>query len=293
MNAPIKIDTRGAGMTAKYVTVAVSAILVLAFTGFSSTGAKAGSMGPRCWIDFPLDGSTLDAATSYQIVAHSASPDTVSQTEFSINDKALGSISNQGGSLAVGRQPWQPGAAGQFTVQVRCRDGKGNWGDYASAKVTVTGAGPRLIVPGLQPPRLTLPSPGQAGTSFSDLNFSTEHIYYRGTGCGPKQVTLQVIITDQAGIDNVAIYFRLADQASQKTTDWSSLPMQVAAGRNTGETYCSTTINSESNIPSFSIYTSAWLQFYFKATNKAGVETNSGTYYQDVTLSGCTGNQVR
>jgi hypothetical protein len=284
-----------AGMTARFTMVIVQVILILVLTiaGFSDSAAGVNNTVSRCWIDFPLDGSTLDAATSYQIVAHSASPDLVSQTEFTVNDKALGMISNQGGNLVVSRQTWQPGTAGQFIVKARCQDGKGKWGDYALAKVTVTGSGSRLIVPGLQLPRIVLPPSGQTGTSFSEMALSTDHFYYRATACGPKQVTVRVKVADQTGIANTAIWFRLADQGSQKATEWTSLPMQGTTGGNAGETYWSLGLSSENDIPGFSTYSNAWFQFYFKAKNKEGVETNSEIYYQRVTLSACSGNLVR
>jgi hypothetical protein len=284
-----------AGKTARFTTVVVPAILilVLAIAGFSDSAAGANNTVPRCWIDFPLDGSTLDTATSYQIVVHSASPDTVSQTEFSINDKSTGTVSGQSGSLVVSHQTWQPGTAGQFTLKARCQDGKGKWGDYALAKVTVSGAGPRLIIPGLQLPRITLPSASQTETLFSEMTLSTDHFYYRSPRCGPTQVTIRVKVADQSGTANTAIWFRLADQASQGTTAWTSSPMQSTTSGNTGETYWLVDLNSENDIPGFSSYTNAWFQFYFKARNKAGSESNSETYYQRVTLSACTANLVR
>jgi len=282
-------------ITAGFILAAISAmlILVLSMAGFSDTAAGANNPVPRCWIDYPLDKSTLDAGTSYQITVHSASPSGVAQTELSINDKALGTTSNQSGSLAISTQTWQPGAAGQFTVKARCQDRTGNWSDYAIAKVTVTGAGPRVILPGLQQPRITLPSASQTGTVFSEMTLSTDHFYYRVPRCGPTQVTIRVKIADQSGIDNTAIWFRLADQASQGTTTWTSLPMQSATGGNAEETYWSLDINSVNDIPGFSNYPNAWFQFYFKARNKAGAESSSEIYYQRVTLSACAGNMVR
>jgi hypothetical protein len=283
------------GTTAKFTLVAVSAalILVLCVTGLSDIAVGANNPMPRCWIDYPLDGSTLDAGTSYQIIAHSTSPKGVAQTEFVVNEKVLGTVSNQSGSMATGAQAWQPGAAGQFTVKARCQDSSSNWGDYATAKVTVTGTGPRLILPGLQPPKIVLPQQAQTGTSFSDLNLSTNHFYYRATGCGPKQVTVELTAADPAGVDRVDIFYRLVDQISQKQTNWSSLPMQGAAGRNAGETRWSRVVNSESDIPDFANYANCWFQFYVKAHNKAGVEKQSETALKMVTLSACAGNLVR
>ncbi len=280
--------------TARSATFVISSlfILVLAISGFSDN-VTANSPTSRCWIDYPLNGSTLDTGTSYQIIAHSTSPNSVSQTEFSINDKVLGTTSNQNGSMAVGTQTWQPGTAGQYIVKARCNDRTGNWSDYAMAMVTVTGAGSRLILPGLQPPRIILPSTSQTGTSFSEMTLSADHFYYRATACGPKQVTIRLKVSAQSGIANTTIWFRLADQSSQQATAWTSLPMQGTVGGNAGETIWSLTLNSENDISGFANYTNAWFQFYFKAKNKAGVEINSDTYYQRVTLSACAGNLVR
>jgi hypothetical protein len=291
---PKIVEPGNAMATARSAMFVISAllILILAMAGFSDTAA-ANSPTSLCWIDYPLDGSTLDASTSYQITVHSASSNGMSQTELSINDKVLGTLSNQSGSLAVCTQTWQPGTAGQFTVKARCHDRAGNWSDYATAKVTVTGTGPRLILPGLQPPRIVLPSTGQTGTSFSEMTPSTDHFYYRATGCGPKQVTIRVKVADQSGVANTAIWFRLVDQVSQKATAWTVLPMQLATGGNVSESYWALDLNSENDIPGFSSYTNAWFQFYFKAKNKTGIETNSETYYQRVTLSACAGNLVR
>ncbi len=106
-------------------------------------------------------------------------------------------------------------------------------------------------------------------------------MYYGDDGCGAKQVTVTVGATDPTGVSSVRLYFRLADKAGGGTTGWSSLAMTAA-----GDEW-SRLLKAETDVPGHDSYTNAWLQFYFLATNSRGVQTQSSTYSQELTLSRC------
>lgn len=263
--------------------------LLMGILGCTQVVAATKIITNRCWIDSPLDGSTTDKDTPCVIITHSDSPSGVSQTEFSINDKVLATISNNGSSLVVSQQTWQPSESGQFTVKARCRDKTGTWGDYATIKITVTEkiSPPKIIRPIIPIIPIT-PLPSPTGPSFSEMTISTDHFYYRGAGCGPKQLTIRVNISDQSGIDSAALFFRLADKNSQRKTDWSLLPMT----RTAGEAY-SRMINAETDIPGFASFSNSWFEFYFEAKNKSGVKQESEIYTGKVTLSVCSSSFIR
>jgi hypothetical protein len=237
----------------------------------------------QCWIDAPLDGSSIPNK-SYEIVAHSGSPDKVSLTEFSINDKVLATIRNQANNLVLSRQAWLPEKSGEYVIKARCQDTKAMWSNYAQARVTVGDKTPEL--PNLiLPMRPNLPLLRVKGSQLFNLSVSTDHFYYRGTGCGTKQLTISIDISDSSGVDSAVLYYRLADQKTGATTTWSTLPMSGTGG-SSGR--WSRTINSESDIPGFSGYANSWFQFHIEAKNKAGIKTDSEIYYQKVSLSACT-----
>ncbi len=116
----------------------------------------------------------------------------------------------------------------------------------------------------------------------SDPVFSSDKFYYRGTACGPKEVTIQVDVEDPSTY-SVVLFFRLKDVASGETTAWSNLPMNPVGGG----TY-SRTLQSERDIPEFARFREADLQVQIVATNQGGAEIGRTGVFSEVILEVCS-----
>jgi len=111
--------------------------------------------------------------------------------------------------------------------------------------------------------------------------FSVREFYWGAAACGPERVTIGVRASAPSGIAGVQIYFRLASQSGNKTTNFTSLAMDP------GDIGWTRTINSW-DIPGYDSSTLPWwLQFYFTATDNYGAQTRSSTYGNKIVLSSC------
>ncbi len=151
-------------------------------------------------------------------------------------------------------------------------------------------SGPRTFFdapldPSLDPPPTPAPTPtptrAPARPALGKPAFSTRMLYWGAAACGSEQVTISVKASDPSGIANVQIYFRLASQSGNKTTDYMPLDMASA------DTAWTRTINAW-DIPGYDSSTLPWwLQFYFIATDNYGVQARSSTYGNKIVLSSC------
>ncbi len=117
--------------------------------------------------------------------------------------------------------------------------------------------------------------------TLSEPNLLANQLYYGDPGCGPGQVTIGVDASDPAGVAGVRLYLRLVDKSGHGTTSWSNLAMSQSGGG------WSITINPTSNIPNYSAYSNAWVQFYFVATSTRDGVTQSPSYTNNLSLSRC------
>jgi hypothetical protein len=116
---------------------------------------------------------------------------------------------------------------------------------------------------------------------LSPPNASSDTFYYRGTGCGPKEVTLTVQSLDP-NTRNVVLFFRLKDKAGDETTSWNegeAMEPQV-------DMFYSLTLVSES-IPGFMTFSEAYLQYQFVAEGGGGILGRSQVY-GDIGLERCS-----
>ena len=130
-------------------------------------------------------------------------------------------------------------------------------------------------------PTLTSTSTPNPPTTFLEPIVSPKHF-----GCGTlATVTISVVASDPSGISNVEIYFWLLNQQSGQVTNEPSLPMVYSSGSFLAA--WQRKINSYPDIPNWDWGTDYLFQFYFLATDKTGVQTQSQTYRGLVTYSTC------
>jgi hypothetical protein len=121
-----------------------------------------------------------------------------------------------------------------------------------------------------------------AAGGFSAPNFSTPVFYYRGMGCGQREVDLGVQIFEPKA-RNVVLFFRLKDPGSSQTTDWNEGVAMMAQGNG----LYTLTLASES-IPGFTTFPQALLQVQFVAEGAGGEIVGRSPVYADVTLEICS-----
>ncbi len=155
----------------------------------------------------------------------------------------------------------------------------------ASASLTPT---PTLAVTLTQVPALSAsPSPTLKPPAFSVPITSSDQITYGGD-CGLSLVTFTVTIADPSQISpiaNASLFARVNDPASGQTTPWTSLPMQFDT-----QNLWIGTLNVETQLPGHEKFTQAFVEYYFSATNAAGVTAERPHYGVDsntLTLHAC------
>lgn len=119
-----------------------------------------------------------------------------------------------------------------------------------------------------------------SASGFAPPFFSVPIFYYRGGGCGPRNLDLSVQALDP-GVRNVVLFFRLKDPASSQATPWNEGVAMIPQG---GGAF-SASLASES-IPDFMTFPEAVLQVQFVAEGAAGIVSRSPVF-GDVTLVVC------
>ncbi len=120
-------------------------IVLLAAIGAACNAANpsvALQSKPQSWIDEPLDGSALPLAP-VDVISHSSDSAHIVLIELAVNGVVMRSNPNTASAqtLVTMHQAWEPNAPGNYTLQVRAQNSSGAWGEYASAVVTIGGAG--------------------------------------------------------------------------------------------------------------------------------------------------------
>lgn len=85
--------------------------------------------------------------------------------------------------------------------------------------------------------------PQQQTADIAIERVSTEVVYMRGGGCGPKEVSFTVNAFDPVGITAVVLFYRAQDQSSDEGTEWRSQAMNPA-----GEDLFSLSLKPETDI---------------------------------------------
>ena len=132
---------------------------------------------------------------------------------------------------------------------------------------------PQLVVPELIPVEPFIP--------LGDPELSTNEIYYRGIGCGPKQVTFRIRSLDPAAT-SIVLFYRLKDEASERTTAFNP----GVAMTPLGDGVFAFDLMSE-NVADFTMFDQAMLQYQFVLTDAAGQILARSPVYSDVSFAVC------
>ncbi|MEX0787974.1 MAG: hypothetical protein WD040_04165 [Anaerolineales bacterium] len=116
---------------------------------------------------------------------------------------------------------------------------------------------------------------------FEDPELSTFELYYRGGGCGPKTVMFDIQATNPQG-QNVVLFYRLMDEASGDSTEFNP----GVAMRPLGDGFFTYELMAE-DVPEFSMFDSAMLQYQFVLTDAAGAILGRSSVYSDLSFMIC------
>jgi len=124
------------------------------------------------------------------------------------------------------------------------------------------------------------PTPEPVGL-FEKPHLTTDHLYYRGSGCGPKEVDFAIRAIDPS-VRNVVLFFRLRDPATGEKTDWNDgVAMNPA-----GDGVYRLTLLAE-KVPEFARFREALLQYQFVAEGKGGAILGRTPVFGDLSFSAC------
>jgi hypothetical protein len=252
------------------------------------------------WIDAPEDGSTIQLAP-YSIVFHSASVMGMDEFEVSINGTLLASVppkttgsSGSQGTLFMSDYEWHPPDPGIYEIVIQPKDQNGGYGPSAQVQVTVMGAftqaedAPILQLTAEQLPTglptfelAPTPTPTLIPQGFGEPEYSTDKVYYRGLGCGSKQVDIQIQVADPA-VHSVVLFVRLEGDSGEKT-DWKAIPMSPL-----GNGYFGYELVVERELPEVFSYTSAFVQIQIVATDSSAQELGRTPVGSEVMVERCS-----
>lgn len=239
-----------------------------------------GGDAPEAWMDAPLDGMHLPLAP-YEVVLHASDGAGVAGVEMLINDQAaaLPAEAGSGQVLETVKYSWSPSAPGEYVLKTRARNTSGQWGAYSIVKVFVGDTTPTVTG---TPAVTATPSPTpSAAPGFTILSISTDQFYFGDSSCGPKDVTLEVQVSDAAQTHDVLLFFKLQDKDSGKYTAWNDgLDMQSE-----GNGKFILTVPSGS-IPSIASRDN-WFVYQFVGTGADNKPLGRSVVHSDISLAGC------
>lgn len=259
--------------------------------GFALLASACGPTTPApgitgTWIDAPLNGSTIPNAP-YTVVFHSASLMGMSEFEVWVDGQLLATLppqttgsGNPGETLFMAEYEWDPAGPGDYTIEVIPRDQEDAAGPEAQAEVTVVEAmmaeaSPPVLQTAEQiQPTVVLtiivpPAPSESATPPADpyqIKYSEEIVYWRGLGCGAKELEVEAHIPDPAA-SSVVLFARLKNQESGDATDW-----YVAAMSPLGSDWYRAKLVPEREFEGIAAYETAQLQVQIVATDSNGEE---------------------
>ena len=248
------------------------------------------------------------------MVFHITDTNPVTAGELIVNGASVAIIPNPqpGANYAGLAYDWNPPGYGVYTIQARAQADTGEWGDFVQVVVeilepTATSTPTDVNTPTFTPTFTPTPSPTPTATltatatstrtptatrrpgpdniKFLDPHPNTSQIYFRGNGCGRKEVDFYVTIPDAAKASQVTVHFRLVDRNdNDQTTAWYSKAM-YHPGMNTEEWLAST--KPETEITGVADYPQAIIQYYFTAVNSLSATPVSSDVYDNIQLDVC------
>lgn len=259
------------------------------------------------WIDAPLPNATIPLAPA-TISFHGASPYGIELFQVRVNGQLIdtvapettGSGGSQYGTLFFADTEWSPPNAGTYLIWVRAQAGGGAFGTPVEVEVTVGSVGqaqvasppalstapplkPTIAAVVASPTPTSSPTkvPAQDDQGLPAPSFSSDVFYYRGTGCGPNELSIR-IEPASAQVYSVVLFYRLKQTDGNETTEWSSVAMNPGGGT------FSRTLRPETDIPGFTRFPQASLQVQLVATQQNGEEVARSPVLSEVTLKACS-----
>ena len=110
----------------------------LIFAGCDASQISTSDVQLQAWIDAPLNESVIPLAP-YEVVAHASDPSEISSLELYINGEIINTLLNTDTDqlLITFRQSWTPPSPGTYNIQVRAKNGSGEWSDFADVNIRV------------------------------------------------------------------------------------------------------------------------------------------------------------
>lgn len=199
-----------------FLTAASLAVAIL--------GCSPEQAGPRAWIDFPTDGSTLAANSPVTVVSHVYAPDGIAEVLLSVNGEPYrrDQSAQSGGTFTKSSHEWLPQQAGDHTLQVRVYSKNGTVADSqvvlvkAIGKATPTPVLP-VVPPGIPTPVIT-PVPGLPDLAIVSVEavvagdkggipFCNTQVTYRndGTAAVPRDFAIQFTFNGIPTLTNTVV----------------------------------------------------------------------------------------
>lgn len=122
----------------------------------------------------------------------------------------------------------------------------------------------------------------ETGATFAPPKISTEKIFFRGGGCGPREVDLSIQALDP-NVRNVVLFFRLRAQDGGETSSWNAGVAMSALGNG----QYGFTLASES-IPGFASFPMGKVQYQFVAEGSGGQILGRSEVFEDILLELCS-----
>jgi CSLREA domain-containing protein len=141
-------------------------------------------------------------------------------------------------------------------------------------------ATPPSVTPTLTPTG----TPAPVSIVFDPVNFSTKQMYTKiGRSCTPKEVTIEVKLTPEKGVQSVGLFYRLEEKSGGNMTPWSIGYSMIPQG---GGWY-KLTIHSE-DFPDLSkLNGELWLAVQFVANGPNDQVLAHSAIYRQVTVGQC------
>lgn len=171
-------------------------------------------------------------------------------------------------TLAISRTPSATGQAtvtGTITKTVRAPTAtvRATQTLAPSATATLAQTTSQAVTPTLKPPAFSVPI------------VSNDQVTYGGQ-CGLSLVTITATVVDPSEVSAIAsvdLFVRVTDPLSGRATDWNKLAM-----RSDARDLWLRTVNAETELPGHDAYANGFIEYYFLATNAAGVTAESPHY---------------
>jgi hypothetical protein len=136
---------------------------LLVFLG-GSLGCSERAAGPRTWIDYPRDGSSVPTGKAVAVQAHAFAPEGVNEVILAVNGQAYrrGSPAQPGESFSQASLEWMPMQEGDYVLQVTAYTTNGEVSTPATVRVRAIGTG--TLTPTSVPAPVMSITPPSGGT---------------------------------------------------------------------------------------------------------------------------------